>query len=275
MTMEELHRQGGVPPGWRLRIPPGDPRAGRDVFVSLECFKCHAVKGEPFPGPPDEVGPRGPELTGMGAHHPPEYLAESILNPDAVIVTGPGYTGADGLSIMPDYGASMTVRELIDLVAYVASLGGAAHPHPLPAHPHALPARSPRERVVGELRVRLEYRSAPAAAHAPPGPGAGGTTSPTDHLVVFVLDAQSGEPVPYLPVSATIEATGRPHRTVQLSPTVGAGGFHYGADLTLLAETTRITVSIGATTMRVMPGAGARLATPHRISFAWGPAAPG
>jgi hypothetical protein len=39
----------------------------------------------------------------MGEHHPAGYLAEAILNPNAVIVEGPGYTGPDGRSIMPDY----------------------------------------------------------------------------------------------------------------------------------------------------------------------------
>jgi hypothetical protein len=58
----------------------------------------------------------------MGGHHPAEYFAESILNPNAVIIVGPGYTGADGLSIMPDYRESLTVAELIDLVAYGKSL---------------------------------------------------------------------------------------------------------------------------------------------------------
>jgi hypothetical protein len=42
----------------------------------------------------------GPELTGMGGHHPAEYFAESLLTPNAVIVKGPGYAGPDGRSIM-------------------------------------------------------------------------------------------------------------------------------------------------------------------------------
>jgi mono/diheme cytochrome c family protein len=141
--MEELHKHGGVPPDWRLTVPPGDPGAGREVFVNLECYKCHAIEGEHFPhaakGPEDA----GPDLTGMGSHHPPEYFLESILNPNAVIVTGPGHTGPDGLSIMPDYRDSLTVAELIDLVAYMQSLTGEhAHPpageggHAPPAHPH-------------------------------------------------------------------------------------------------------------------------------------------
>jgi mono/diheme cytochrome c family protein len=124
ITMEELHKHGGVPPGWRFTLPDGDPHAGRKVFAKLECYKCHEVKGEHFPHVPKGPDTAGPELTGMGSHHPAEYFAESILNPNAVIVTGPGYTGPDGLSIMPDYRESLTVAELIDLVAYLKSLGG-------------------------------------------------------------------------------------------------------------------------------------------------------
>ncbi len=143
ITMEELHKHGGVPPGWRLTVPPGEPRAGREVFARLECYKCHEVKGEHFPQAAKAPGNVGPDLTGMGSHHPPEYLLESILNPNAVIVTGPGYTGPDGLSIMPDYRESLTVAELIDLVAYLRSFkaehahrpaGPSGHAPPAPAH---------------------------------------------------------------------------------------------------------------------------------------------
>ena len=139
MTMEELHKHGGVPPGWRFTIPDGDPKTGREVFVKLECYKCHEVKGEHFPHAPTGPDAEGPELTGMGEHHPPDYFAEAIVNPNAVIVTGPGYTGPDGLSIMPDYNESLTVAELIDLVTYLKSLKG-EHAHPAPpgeAHPPA------------------------------------------------------------------------------------------------------------------------------------------
>jgi hypothetical protein len=41
-----------------------------------------------------------------------------------VIVEGPGYTGPDGRSIMPDYRDSLSAHELIDLIAYLKSLGG-------------------------------------------------------------------------------------------------------------------------------------------------------
>ncbi|PWU22812.1 MAG: hypothetical protein C5B48_09695 [Candidatus Rokuibacteriota bacterium] len=118
MSMEELHEHGGVPQGWIFAPPDGDPVHGRDVFVKLGCYACHRVRGEKFPAP----GGPGPDLTGVGHHHPAGYVLESILNPNAVIVEGRGYTGPDGKSIMPDYRGQLSVTDLIDLVAYVKSL---------------------------------------------------------------------------------------------------------------------------------------------------------
>jgi putative copper resistance protein D len=118
ITMAELHAAGGVPSGWLFTPPVGDAVRGRAVFVRLGCFACHRVPGE---GVPPASGP-GPDLEGAGEHHPAGYLFESVINPDAVIVEGPGYTGADGRSVMPSYADRLTVAELLDLVAYLRSL---------------------------------------------------------------------------------------------------------------------------------------------------------
>lgn len=130
LTEEEMDRlPGGVPPGWRFRLPPGGrEEEGRLLFVELECFKCHKVQGEKFPEV-GQAGDVGPDLTGVGAHHPAEYLAESVVYPNAVIIEGKGFTGPDGLSKMPSYNDSITVQQWLDLVAYLQSLrtGGAAH----------------------------------------------------------------------------------------------------------------------------------------------------
>jgi mono/diheme cytochrome c family protein len=128
LTDEELHRHGGTPPGWKFTVPDGDPKAGRALFAKLECYSCHRVAGEKFPGSGTERQV-GPDLTGMGSEHPAEYLAEAILNPNAVIITEPGYTGQDGLSIMPSYADLLTLKEWVDLVAYLKSLTGVS-PHP-------------------------------------------------------------------------------------------------------------------------------------------------
>jgi len=120
ITMQELHASGGVPKGWMFTPPSGDAAKGRAVFARLECYTCHAVGGEKFPRP-SKVGPA---LSDVGHHHPAGYLLESVINPNAVIVEAPGYTGPDGRSIMPDYRDSLSTRELIDLIAYLKSLGG-------------------------------------------------------------------------------------------------------------------------------------------------------
>jgi cytochrome c553 len=130
ISMEQLHQAGGVPPGWKFAWPDGDAAKGRAVFARLECYQCHEVKGESFPAVSADPKRHGPPLAGMGSHHPAEYFAESIINPNAVIVTGPGFTGPDGLSIMPDYRDSLTLAETIDLVAYLRSLrGDEGHSH--------------------------------------------------------------------------------------------------------------------------------------------------
>ena len=265
-TMEQMHHGDGVPPGWRFSWPDGDPAKGREVFAKLECYQCHEVAGAGFPEVTPDPTRRGPPLAGMGDMHPAEYFAESILNPNAVIVTGPGFTGPDGLSIMPDFRDSLTLAETVDLVAYIRSLTGGGH------HGHAGAAPT-REQTTADYRVRVTYATPGAhdaghqhgQAQRPQGHGDGAA----GHLMVFVTDAATGEPMPYLPVSATIQGEKTPARTVKLTPMVGGRGFHYGADVTLPAGTKKITVAIGRPTIAVMPSAGrpARLAT--SVTFEW------
>src|SRR5262249_9612985 len=122
--MDALHQLGGIPPGWQLTPLPGDVEAGRRAFEDLGCATCHKVAGEKFA---DQANASlGPELTGMGSHHPPAYFVESILNPDAVLVDGPGYVSPEGHSTMPSY-PDLTVTQLEDLVAYLNSLSGDPH----------------------------------------------------------------------------------------------------------------------------------------------------
>ena len=111
----------GTPKGWRFAWPKGDPAKGRAVFQKLECYSCHEVRGERFPAP-TEAGRAGPELSMMAALHPPEYFAESIINPGAVIERDRGYAAPDGSSKMPSYAEALTIQETIDLVAYLRQL---------------------------------------------------------------------------------------------------------------------------------------------------------
>jgi len=259
ISMEELHRSGGVPRGWKFTLPPGDPKTGRELFAKLECNKCHEVKPD-FPKT-GGAGDVGPELTGMGAHHPAEYFAQSIVDPNAVILAGPGFVGPDGRSIMPDYRDSLTFAELVDLVAYIKSLGGGEHDH----HHHE--ANAPQEQTAGPYRVRVEYKEPGAGGHGH-GPATANAKA-TGHLMVFVADATSGEPVPYLPVTAVIRGEESASRTVRLSPMIGASGFHYGADVTLPDDTTKVTLTLGAASLKTMGAAAARFRKPVTLSFDW------
>lgn len=142
ISMEALHAAGGVPPGWELSLQPGDVKGGRQVFVEQGCPSCHVVQGANLP--PVASGERqiGPELTGMGAHHPPIYFLEAIVNPNAVLIDGEGFIDEQGRSTMPAY-PDLTVTQLQDLVAFLASLtdGGPAACHaPAGATPGAGPA---------------------------------------------------------------------------------------------------------------------------------------
>jgi Cytochrome c len=265
ITMDALHAAGGVPPGWRFTLPPGDPAAGRQAYVDLKCYACHQIKGEQFPLKPGEAAVAGPDLTGMGRHHPTEYLVESLVNPSAVLIDGPGYVGGDGRSIMPATPA-MTLAQLIDLVAYLKSQGGDAG--------HA--QDQPREQTAGGYRVRLAFL--PAAdghgdhaqhQHGGGAPASTGQPLGKGRLVAFIADAASGQAIPYAPVTARIEAAGRPARTVKLAPAFGAEGFHYAAELTLPAGTRKVTVSVGPAALKVGAGAPAQLTRAQTIVFDW------
>ena len=255
VSMEVLHRHGGVPRGWKFTLPGGDPKAGREVFARLECNKCHEVKPD-FPRGERGAGDVGPDLTGMGDRHPAEYFAQSIIDPNAVIVAGTGFVGADGRSVMPDYRDSLTFTELVDLVAYLKSLRGGAH-----AHHHSMPTR---EQTAGPYRLRVEYHAPGQHAHH----SAGGSP-PTGHLMAFVTDTATGEPVPYLPVSAVIAAAKTAPRTVRLAPMVGGDGFHYGADVTVPRGTTKVTVNVGVAGLKTTGAAAGRFGKPVTVSFDW------
>jgi mono/diheme cytochrome c family protein len=130
-TVQTSRKPGEVTPkGWRFGLPPGRVEAGRQAFIDFECFKCHAVQGEKFPVPGADQPDVGPALSGMGGMHPAEYLAETIMNPNASAAwriahhkaEKKNYLDAHGKTKMPSYNGSMTVQQLLDLVAYLKSL---------------------------------------------------------------------------------------------------------------------------------------------------------
>ena len=91
--------------------------AGRQMFESLGCVTCHGANAE---------GGRGPALLGVFGSKvilnnsqtvvaDEAYVRESILNPQAKIVSGFG-------PIMPSFQGQVNEEQLLGLVAYVKSL---------------------------------------------------------------------------------------------------------------------------------------------------------
>ena len=111
-----------VPAGWTFTVPEGDAKAGQTVFMTMQCYTCHAIN---IPGEtlPSDAGGIGPDLTPGYSRLPAEYLAESIIKGHAV-VAAPGYVVQEGKAIMGNYNHFLTVQELIDLVAFLKHLPG-------------------------------------------------------------------------------------------------------------------------------------------------------
>jgi cytochrome c oxidase subunit II len=104
--------------------------AGQQLFQTLGCVSCHGANGE---------GGRGPTLagifgktqqlqTGESVRVDEAYVRESILNPQAKIVTGFG-------PIMPTFQGQVSEDQLVQLVAFIKSLQASGPAAPAAASP--------------------------------------------------------------------------------------------------------------------------------------------
>lgn len=134
-------------------MPKGNPAKGKAAFEKFECYYCHEVRGEDYP-PPTETAP---ELSQMAPMHPVEFFAESIINPDAIV---PGaYRDSDGKSPMTNFAEKMTVQELIDVSAYLASLRTKGVPKSVSAHGQVIAVVPENSEIVlthGEIKGFME-----------------------------------------------------------------------------------------------------------------------
>jgi cytochrome c oxidase subunit 2 len=98
--------------------------AGEKLFTDLTCITCHR----------DDAQARAPQLKGLFGHTvhlqggatalaDEAYIRESIVNPQAKIVDG-------FLPIMPTFQGMVNEEQLLQLIAYVRSLGDMAAPKP-------------------------------------------------------------------------------------------------------------------------------------------------
>lgn len=109
-----------------VTLPVGDVKAGRQAFMDLKCTACHAVPSEPeFPAPVS-ANP-APPINARLAGRDVSYLAAAIMTPSHEIslnssdeVLRAHLAGA--LSPMGDFSRAMTVRQLVDLHAYLRSI---------------------------------------------------------------------------------------------------------------------------------------------------------
>lgn len=106
-----------------FRLPDGDVDAGRAAFARVGCIQCHSVAGEDGPS---LAQPRTIEVKLGGKVREVETYAQlvtSIIYPTHAIKDGddPAFKDESGNSLMPDLTADMTVRELIDIAAYLQS----------------------------------------------------------------------------------------------------------------------------------------------------------
>ena len=102
-------------------MPNGDPAKGQTVFVAMQCHACHSVAGVALPPPVAE--PAVPVVLGGEVPRPRTdgELTASIIAPSHRIRYRGDTVKSGQLSRMGDFSEAMTVRDLIDLVAFLQS----------------------------------------------------------------------------------------------------------------------------------------------------------
>jgi mono/diheme cytochrome c family protein len=90
--------------------PPGSPAAGRAVFTSAGCGGCHTF------APAGTSGSVGPDLDEALQGQDPEFIRQSIVDPNAEITQG------FSAGVMPqNFGQELSPQQLDDLVAFLMS----------------------------------------------------------------------------------------------------------------------------------------------------------
>lgn len=110
----------GPKSGKGFRLPDGDPLKGRAAFVALKCTTCHKVAGLDLPAPKEgiEVVTLGGEVRTVQTYG---QLVTSVINPSHSLVKRhpPEAVSENGKSKMPVFNDTMTVSQLVDLVAFL------------------------------------------------------------------------------------------------------------------------------------------------------------
>lgn len=118
--------------GRGFRPPDGDALRGRQAFIDLKCYACHRVDGVELPAPtiaPENVVVLGGEVAQIRTYG---RLVTSIIHPPPV-----GFSGKQALPSgqeltkprMPTVNESMTVEQLLDIVAFLQPHYSELPPH--------------------------------------------------------------------------------------------------------------------------------------------------
>lgn len=101
-------------------LPEGNPMAGRETFLYMQCNQCHTIDDETLPVVPghEPYVVLGGEVTRVKTYG---ELVTAIINPSHELADGYAeeLVSEDGESNMYVYNGYMTIQELIDLVAYL------------------------------------------------------------------------------------------------------------------------------------------------------------
>ena len=102
-----------------FRLPDGNIDKGREAFLALKCNACHTVAGENFPAPGQFHIPLGGETARIRTYG---ELVTSVINPShGISARYREELRKAKESPMIDFNETMTVAQLIDLVAYLQS----------------------------------------------------------------------------------------------------------------------------------------------------------
>jgi mono/diheme cytochrome c family protein len=108
-----IHKVSGVGEN-EVKVAAGDPKHGEDLFFkspTAACATCHTVGGK--------GGAIGPILDGIAVRSDRDYIAQSLMDPNAKLAKG---FESLGISPMPPVGVLLKEQELADILAFLQTL---------------------------------------------------------------------------------------------------------------------------------------------------------
>lgn len=123
VTPAFANRDTKMEPADGFFLQKGDSAAGEKAFKDLKCFACHTVENSSEFNTP-ALGKPAPMLGKKQASYASGWIADSIVSPSHRLAPD-SYAEVenDELPIMPDFTDTLTIRQMMDLVAYIKSLG--------------------------------------------------------------------------------------------------------------------------------------------------------